>query len=184
MKLRSTLVFVLAALMVAIPVQPMFAQPANQTTTVALTYAMGESLTISATPSTLTIPSNGSLSSLVSVTTSWNLQGGTGEGTIELDAWLGSATAALSGAGGNIPSSAIFATEASTLAGGTAGSNACTLTKGQSTGAACPAIYVQPTSGFALNSSNTSTIALALPNPTGIAAGTYTGTLTLFVQVY
>jgi len=184
-RMRSSLIFVLATLMVALPVQPLSAQPGAATTRVSLSYSVGESLTISATPSTYAISSSVG-SNLISVTTAWNFSG-VGEHTLELDAWLGSASAALSGSGGNIASASIFATEATNLQGGTPGPSACTSTAGSSpAGAACPPIFVEPftASGFVLNGSNTSTIGLALPNSSGLAAGSYTGTLTLYAQVY
>lgn len=180
-----TLISILAALLVIAPLQS-FAQPSMATTSVALTYMVGESLTVSATPSALTIPSNGSLSSPVTVTSSWNLTGGTGETTLELDAWLGSATSALAYGSNSIASSAISATETTSLAGGTVGATACTKTVGGSpAGAACPPIFVQSlTGGFNLNSTDTSsTIALAVASD-GYTAGTYTGTLTIALQVY
>src|SRR4029077_21189310 len=94
-RLSGILVSLLAVLMIATPVQQLLAAPATAPVTVALTYSVGESLTISATPGSITWSGAGQ-SGPISIVTSWNLGGGgaaVGETTLQTDAWFATAVA-------------------------------------------------------------------------------------------
>jgi hypothetical protein len=181
-RLRAVLVSILAALMVVTPINQLFAQPTTQNQVINVTYSLGESLTLTVSSNSYTIGT----SAPITATASWNLSGADTSHDVELDAYLGGVTNALMGAGSAaIPSSAIQATETTNGQNGTSAPTACNGTDPYSTGGACPTVFLNPlTSGTPSAGTVTSTIALAVPNTAGIAAGTYTGTLTLSLQAY
>jgi spore coat protein U-like protein len=175
----------------AIPAQ---AQAPALTATAApvnLSLSIGESLTISASPSSIAFGSyNSSLgtataSGPITVQTNWNLAAGHSD--IYVLGWLGSASAALSGPQ-NIPSSDIFSS--------TNGATAVPCTDsfnlsapGYVSGAGCPngggGHYLGATAlSGPSNSSQTDTIVLSLSGATNLSAGSYSGTITFQADVF
>jgi hypothetical protein len=179
---KSTLVSILAVLMIAMPSQQLYAQPAAATTTIALSYTVGESLTLSASPASTNLLNNGQYGTPVTLTSGWNLSTSS---TLELDAYFASASAALTGPV-NVPSSKIYDQVTSSLAGGSSGSCGMTITGPPVAigpgGSACPTLFKVPgTVGQGTDSSTT--IAFSIDNSI-VAAGTYTGTVNLILQAY
>jgi hypothetical protein len=189
--LKSTLVFLTIALLAISPVQQAYAQP-PATATIALSYSIGSSLTLTASPTSTNLLNNGVYGNPVTLTSTWNLAagGGTGTGgsyTVELDAYFSSATAALTGPA-NVPSSKVYDQVATSIAGNTAGaaSGACNMTvaadAGAPAGASCPTLFKVPgTTGSGTDSSTT--IAFSIDNSITLA-GNYTGTVNLILQAF
>lgn len=155
------------------------AQVTSTTATVGLTYTVGESISVSATPSsgvtfTGTTPSTPN----ISVTTTWQLA--TNHAAANVDFFFSSATGALTSGSSNIPASAISLKVDS---GSYAPCNANPPSDDPVavTGATCDsgvnlisAITANPTS------SETDTVNLEYNgNPATLAAGSYTGTLNI-----
>jgi hypothetical protein len=148
---------------------------------VALSLTVSESLTVSATPATITFsaPSGGAstASGPISVTTSWN---GTGRTSISTVVWFNTSGLALTGPSAIAPSN-VFAS----INSGTA--TACTqatpspVTGIGLTGQFCPIVFTQnlpPQVG-----THTDTILLSMSGLPALAAGTYTGTLNIEAQL-
>ena len=142
----------------------------NQAST-ALSMTVGESLSVSGVPSSITFTYNANgtatASSAISVTTSWALA--TGHTALKTYVYFANPAAALSGPSA-IPSSSVLAS----IDGGTA--QACTFTGpiGAAGGNCFPAYQnFSPAS----NGSQTNQVVLSLQSISNIAPGTYTGTL-------
>lgn len=164
----------------------------SNTASVTLTATLSESLTVSATPTTVTFaltPGGTAMgNSPVSVTTTWNTS--TAEGHIELDGYFSSATAALTSSNQspatNIPTSAVLGQMAT---GSPTSFTAFTSSAGNVAGATAGATL--PLFNVALSSANrsvTRTDSLALEinlsSLPQIPADTYMGTLYLKAEAY
>lgn len=152
----------------------------SNTATVALSLNVPSSITVSATPNTITFDLNGNANTAITVTTSWNLSAML---QIDEDAYFTTPTAALIAPGGaKIPSSGVFAG-----INGAAGV-ACNVTDTVGVGAATaggtctPRLVVVNTTGVGTGSAPTSTIALSIPHPEQYTPGNYTGILTISAQ--
>jgi hypothetical protein len=167
-----------------------FAQITSNSASVALTATLPESLTISATPSSVSFtlhPSSTSTASApIAITTTWNTS--TVEGNLALDAYFASTTAALSYAGPpvvNIPSSAVLGQVATGLP-----TSYTTFTQtGHVTSATASAtLELFNVTLTSANRSGTRSDNLALEinlaSLPQIPAATYTGTLVLLAQAY
>ena len=189
-KMRSSLIFVLATLMVVTPVQLLNAQPTTATTTVALSATVGESLSVSASPSTMVLPiAPGTYSSPITVTSNWNVAP-TSNYTLQLDMGFASTTAALVNGSMNVPSSSIFNQFSTSLSGAVAsggGGGPCNLStdafaSGIASGAECAAWVL--TGVHSTGSDSSTTIQLNASLGATPAAGTYTGTLDISLSAH
>jgi hypothetical protein len=153
----------------------------SQISTVSLTYAAAEVLTVSGVPPSLTFsnaltPQTG----VLTVTTSWQL--GPTRTRIDTNLFFATPTAALSdGAGHNIPATDVFAS----LNGGTysncGGSPAPTLSGVDVAGGTCQVSGIfQPITGANLTGTRSDAFVLQLQNlPLTLPAATYTGNLSV-----
>jgi hypothetical protein len=155
------------------------AQVNSNSATVNLTATLPESLTISASPSSVnfTLASSGTAagSAQVSITTAWALLGT--RSSLTLYAFCASSTAALTdGSGNNIP--------AANLTGSPNGGAFSSFTSNSPFGTGTSlAIFTQGITSGNLNSTRTDTLNLNI-NTTGLSlpVGTYTGVLTIRAQ--
>lgn len=166
---------------------PAFAQNqySNQQT-VNLALNVSESVTLSATPGTITFtPGPGgtaTASGPISVVTTYNL--GASRTSLLVGLWLGSSTAALSNGTTNIPSSDVLASNSSFTNSPCTGTNMSGNGSfpGSVAGAYCANYQVIGAGGGA--GVNTSAVTLALAGlPTNLGPGSYTGTV-VFQAVY
>jgi hypothetical protein len=164
-------------LALAVIVSPGLAsQLSSNQASVNLNYVIGESLTVSATPSTATFSGATPTTGVISISTVWNLA--SNRSGVWINWGFSSPTAALSnGSGSNIPSSEVFAN----INGGAY--SACTQTaftnvSGLTPGAVCGGYPVAIFPASPLSGSDIAPITLQLQGlPTALPAGTYTGTL-------
>jgi hypothetical protein len=155
------------------------AQVNSNSSTVNLTATLPESLTISASPSSVnfTLASSGSAaaSSQISITTAWALLAT--RSSLTVYAFASSATAALTdGSGDNIP--------AANLTGSPNGGSFSSFTGNSSFGTGTSlTMFTQAITSGNLNSTRTDTLNLSI-NTTGLSlpVGTYTGVLTIRAQ--
>jgi hypothetical protein len=173
---RAAVVFTLAAIGWASMAD---AQVNSNSATVNLTATLPESLTISASPSSVnfTLASSGTAagSSQISITTAWALLAT--RSSLTLYAFCSSATAALTdGSGNNIP--------AANLTGSPNGGAFSSFTSNSSFGTGTSlAIFTQAITTGNLNATRTDTLTLNI-NTTGLSlpVGTYSGVLTIRAQ--
>ena len=156
----------------------------SSTATVTLNAVLGETLTVSASPTTasftLTPGAAATASAPVAITTTWVL--GSGRSTVELDAYFASATAALTdGSSDDIPSSHVFGL----MTSGTPTSfTAFTQSASLGTASAGLVLFTQTLTGSTMASTRTDNLQLKIDltsQPT-LPAGTYTGSLILQAQ--
>ncbi len=170
--------------------QGAFAQITSNSASVSLTATMSESLTISATPSSVTFaltPGGTSTASApIAITTTWNTS--TVEGNLALDAYFSSATAALSYAGTpvvNIPSSAVYG---QVVTGLPTSYTAFTQTGHVTAATASATLELFNVTLSAANRAGTRSdnlgLEINLSSLAQIPAATYTGTLVLQAQAY
>lgn len=160
---------------------------------VTLTATLSESLTVSATPSsvTFTLTPGGQAfgNSPVSITTTWNTS--TAEGNLELDGYFSSSSQALTSRSSSptayIPTSAVLGQMTS---GSPTSYTAFTSSSG-ATGSTTTSGATLPLFNIALSSSNRSStrtdslgLEINLSSLTQLPADTYTGTLLLVAQAY
>jgi hypothetical protein len=155
------------------------AQVNSNTQSITLNATLGETLTIAASPATVsfTLVAGGTAvgTPTVNVTTTWVLGSRT---AVNLYGYFASTTAALTGTGGNIPTSEVLGSVNSgaynaftgTVALGTAGAGLDLFTQ---------TITAANKSG---NRSDTLTLEINLTAQPQLPAGSYTGTLTLQAQ--
>lgn len=168
---RLVLAVVLSALLIGAPA---FASVTSNPQTVNLTLTIGETLTLSVTPGSVSFPApdingNSTASQPISVVTSWNFSASR---ILVTDAYFTNPAAALTNSGPAIPASMVFASPD----GGTA--QACTQTESSNpnatAGGSCPRIFsnLSATSG-----SSTDSLQLSLRGATGLTPGAYAGVL-------
>ncbi len=110
---RKLAVFAVIGLLLLLPVQSAMASTASNVATVALSLTISNSVTISASPASITFdPITGAASAPIQITSSWNLQ--TPSSNFQIAAWFASPSSALSNGVINIPSSQIVAVLPST----------------------------------------------------------------------
>jgi hypothetical protein len=151
-------------------------------TAVNLSLAMNESVTVTATPGSITfgVPVSGTstASGPITVTTTWSLL--STRTMLHISSYLGSVTAALSSGGANIPAADVYSTETGSTLPCTQGDSAF-----PNVGAQCG--WYAPAgsnSSMVYTGTNNTAVTLSLQNlPASLAAGTYTGVLT-FVAEY
>lgn len=179
------LMFVLGLLLVAGPFS--FGQALNSNTaTVSLSATLGESLTVSATPTAVTfaLVSGGTAAgnAPVAITTSWVLNGN--RTSVTLVGYFASATAALSNAGPpvvNIPSSEVLG---QVTTGTPTTFTAFTQTAPLGPAGAGLTLFTQSISATNRAATRTDNLSLEinLASQPQLPAGTYTGTLNLQAQ--
>ena len=190
-RISNVLVFVLVALVAAAPIQS-FASVNSGVQPVTLSYSQGETLSLTATPATITFNSAGVASGPISLTSTWNLYN---QYTMQLDVYF-TTSIALSSGSNNIPTSDVQYTSACSstyaincnnatgqcnLSGPPAGSNP-NDPPGLSNN--CGNIF-QSAPTFTGQGTNTSTETLALLGTPYVATGTaYTGTLNFDLVAY
>lgn len=182
MKNLTKISFVIAAVALSfLSVSQSHAQTSSNAAAVTMTFPVNSSLTVAATPGSITFTSidakDATASGPISVVTTWNLTAGVHN--VFTAAYFASATAALTDGTINIPTSDVFAS----IDSGTAA--ACTLTNvnvpASLTGATCPQVF-QGTDVTAQGTS-TDTVLLSLTSPTNFAASAgYAGTITISAQ--
>src|ERR1700730_683831 len=176
---KSTLVF--AALLLSLFSVPQSkAQTTSNAAAVTMSFAVGSSLTVAASPSSIifstTDSRNATASAPIAVTTTWNLA--VGGGNIFTVAYFSNNTAALPTGTLNIAVGNVFAS----INGGTAA--ACTRADvnvaAANPGGICPEIFA----GISVTAQGThsDTILLSLSSGTDIPAATYAGTITISAQ--
>ncbi|WP_263366710.1 hypothetical protein [Edaphobacter bradus] len=163
-----------------------FSQLNSSTASVSLTATLGESLTISATPSAvnfaLVAGGIAAGSSPVAITTTWVL--GSGRANVVLDAYFSSTSAALTFAGppvSNIPTSAVLG---QVTTGTPTAFTSFTQTAALGTAGAGLTLFTQSLSSANRASSRTDNLNLEinLASLPQLPSATYTGTLTLQAQ--
>lgn len=163
-----------------------FAQLNSNSASVALTATLAESLTISATPATVTFTlASGAAatgSAPVVITTNWLLK--PSRATVVLDGYFASTTAALTDGGSpanNIPTSEVFG---QVTTGTPTSFTAFTQTAALGPAGAGLALYSQTITGANRNSTRTDNLNLKidLTSQPQLPAGSYAGTLTLQAQ--
>jgi hypothetical protein len=162
-----------------------FSQLNSSTTSVSLTATLGESLTVSATPSTVTfaLVSGGTATgnSAVAITTTWVVA--QSRANVVLDAYFGSTTQALSGGTPvvKIPPSEVFG---QVLTGTPTAFTAFTQTGALGTAGAGLTLFTQAitTANYAATRTDNLTLEINLASQPQLPAGTYTGTLTIQAQ--
>ena len=182
----------LALVLFAIPANAQTPALTATATPVNLSLNVGESLTISVSPSSISFGSydptagTATASGPITVVTTANLNAG--HGTFETFAWLGSATAALSGPA-NVPSSKIFSSNNSLTA------VPCTDTEiepnsstfvGSVMGAGCTTggrlgIIIAPPAGV---NSQTDTVLLSLSGAANLIPGSYAGVINFEAAIF
>lgn len=150
----------------------------SNTATVGLAYAIGESITVSATPATTVFTGTPATTGSIAVTTSWVLS--SIRTHLDTNLYFSTATAALTdGVGDNIPSSEVFAN----MNGGAysaCNKNPAVDITGAVAGATCNVGFGVAISSTNLTGSNTTNFTLQLQGLSGsLPAGTYTGTLNI-----
>jgi hypothetical protein len=155
------------------------AQVNSNTQSITLNATLAETLTIAASPSTVsfTLVAGGTAvgTPTVNVTTTWVLGSRT---AVNLYGYFASTTAALTGTGGNIPTSEVLGS----VNAGTY--NAFTATTALGTAGASLGLFTQTitSANKSSNRSDTLTLEINLTAQPQLPAGTYTGTLTLQAQ--
>jgi hypothetical protein len=154
------------------------AQLGSNTATVALSYNISESITVSGVPSTATFTGVTPTTPIIAVTTTWVLAATRTH--LDTNLYFTTPTAALTdGAGHNIPTSSVFAN----LNGGAY--SACTSSPaadvvGATVGGTCNVGFGVAITAANQNSSNTSNFTLQLQGlSASLPAGAYTGTLNI-----
>lgn len=176
---KVTLVFA-ALLLTLISVPQSKAQTYSNAAAVTMSFAVGSSLTVAASPSSIVFISTDSrhatASDAIAVTTTWNLA--VGGGNVFTVAYFSSITAALNAGTLHIPASNVFAS----VNGGTAG--ACTIANANVLaaigGGICPQIFGGI--GVAAQGTSSDNILLSLSSTTDFPAASYTGTVTISAQ--
>ncbi len=155
------------------------AQVNSNTVSITLNATLAETLTVAATPSTVTftLVAGGSAtgSPTVTVTTTWVLGSRT---AVNLFGYFATTTAALTGGGNNIPTSEVLGQ----LNGGAF--NAFTATGALGPAGAGLDLFTQSitSANKSANRSDTLALQINLTSQPQLPAGTYTGTLTLQAQ--
>jgi len=179
--MRNRILKVLAVLAFAFLPQFAFGQVNSNTATVALSMPVNASLTVTATPASIsftpTDSTHATASGPISVTTSWNL---TDSDTVETAAYFTSATSALTNGTSIIPPSSIKAS----VDGGTVAvcSQTIAMVTGAKAGATCPAIFTQATAP--LTGTSTDTLLLSINHTAPFVAGTYSGIITISASAF
>lgn len=159
------------------------AQLNSTVSSVTLTATLSETLTISATPSAVTFAlisgGTAAASAPIAITTTWVLNAG--RANVVVDAYFGSATAALTNGSVNIPTSEVFG---SVSTGTPTTATAFTQSAALGTAGAGLLLLSQPLSSSNRASTRTDNLALQinLSSQPQLPAGTYTGTLSIQAQ--
>lgn len=163
-----------------------FGQLNSNTAAVSLNATLTESLTISATPSTVNfvlVPGGAATGDApVAITTTWVLA--QGRANVTLDAYFASPTSALSGGGApvvNIPTSEVLG---QVTTGTPTSFTAFTQTAALGPAGAGLALFTQPltVANRASNRTDNLNLKIDLTSQPQLPSGTYTGTLTLQAQ--
>ncbi len=176
-----TRIFLFAAIALAPAVAS--AQLNSTVASVTLTATLSETLTISATPSAVTFAlisgGTAAASAPIAITTTWVLNAS--RANVVVDAYFGSATAALTNGSVNIPTSEVFGT----VSTGTP-TTATAFTQSAALGTAGAGLLLLSQALSASNRASTRTDNLALQinlaSQPQLPAGTYTGTLSIQAQ--
>ena len=176
---KATVVFG-ALLLALISVPQSKAQTTSNAAAVALSFNVGSSLTVAASPSSIVFTSTDARHATapgpITVTTSWNLL--VGGGNVFTVAYFSSITGALTNGTLNIPASDVLASVNGDAAA------ACTRADvnvaAANPGAICPEIFA----GIGVTSQGTSsnTILLSLSSGTDFPVANYMGTITISAQ--
>ena len=167
--IRATFLTIAAVIMALCFVPTAVAQLTSNVATVNLSQSVNSSLTISASPASLTL-TGATPTSPITVTTSWNIGS---SWTIDVVAYFSSATAALSSGARNIPSSAVFGSANGGTAVAFTGTNADAGGVGAGT-----SITLYNNAGMPSGSSSRNdTLSLSIPSAGSLVAGSYTGVL-------
>jgi hypothetical protein len=155
----------------------------SSTATITLNATMGETLTISASPTTASftlVPGGAATASApVAITTTWVLA--SGRSTVELDAYFASATAALTDGTNNIPSAHVLGLVST---GSPTSYTAFTQSAALGTASAGLQLFTQTLTSGTMSSTRTDNLSLKIDltsQPT-LPSSTYTGSLILQAQ--
>ncbi len=172
---RKLAVFAVIGLLLLLPVQSAMASTASNVATVALSLTISNSVTISASPASITFdPITGAASAPIQITSSWNLQ--TPSSNFQIAAWFASPSSALSNGVINIPSSQIT---------GSNGGGPLPFTGTDTSVSAAVAgatVAVLPSTSIPASGNRTDTLTLAITGLSTQAPGSYTGTVNIAAQ--
>jgi hypothetical protein len=177
MKMKRITVLLITLALCLVPAQAQAVTVNSNVQTVALTMTVGESITLSATPATITFTYDGSnaatASGPVTVTTSWQLA--SGHTSVYESAYF-SSTTALTGPS-SIPTSQFMQ-----KIDGTGTPSACNVSGNFSTTASCQPIINTTTVTPLTLSGRTDTLLFSLSGVGILGAGSYTGTINIAAQ--
>jgi hypothetical protein len=180
-KLKQLFAVLLALALTVGVVLPANAQAAVTATpaSVSLSYTIGESLTVSALPASVTFTGATPTTGAITVTTTWVLA--STRTAVNVNFGLGSVSAALVNGSNNIPVSKVFLNTNGSAYGNCtqAGGADSTLTGMLVVGAICNNGIAQAITTANDAGSRSDTVTLQLQGLGALPAGTYTGTLTV-----